>query len=128
MAFEYYKNDPQKLALIREKVKDPLNSFSFERRTEVLGHYRQIPNNSKEQEKILGKYSRENQLASAAACTSLKSGVYLREVLDCQNTKLLNPLSLIKDSETGEIRLKELSSLMIACIMGNMSSVRILID
>ena len=48
MAFEYYKNDPQKLALIREKVKDPLNSFSFERRTEVLGHYRQIPNNSKE--------------------------------------------------------------------------------
>ena len=54
--------------------------------------------------------------------------MYLREVLSCQNTKLLNPLSLIKDAETNEIRLKELSSLMIACIMGNMTSVRQLLD
>jgi ankyrin repeat protein len=58
----------------------------------------------------------------------MKSGLYLTEVLSCQNTKLLNPLSLIKDAETGEIRLKELSSLMIACIMGNMTSVRQLLD
>ena len=58
----------------------------------------------------------------------MKSGIYLEEVLSCQNTKLLNPLSLIKDKRSGEIRLKELSSLMIACIMGNMTSVRKLLD
>ena len=58
----------------------------------------------------------------------MKAGLYLKEVLSCQNTKLLNPLSLIKDTQTGEIRLKELSSLMVACIMGNMTTVKQLLD
>ena len=76
----------------------------------------------------MGRYSRENQLASAAACTSMKASFYVKEALICQNTKLLNPLSFVKDEQTGEMRLKELSSLMIACIMGNMKTVRQLIN
>jgi hypothetical protein len=48
--------------------------------------------------------------------------MFVNKALSCQNTKLINPLSLIKDDETGEIRIKELSNLMIACIMGNMKT------
>ena len=75
----------------------------------------------------MGRFSRENQLDSAAACTSMKASFYVKEALSCQNTKLLNPLSLIKDETSGEMRIKELSSLMIACIMGNMKTVQQLI-
>lgn len=71
----------------------------------------------------MGRFSRENQLASASACTSMKASFYVKEALSCQNTKLLNPLSLIKDEQSGEMRINELSSLMIACIMGNMKTV-----
>jgi hypothetical protein len=53
----------------------------------------------------------------------MKASYYVEEALSCQNTKLLNPLSLIKDPATGEMRINELSSLMIACIMGNMKTV-----
>ena len=72
----------------------------------------------------MGHFSRTNQLSSSAACTGMKANFYVKEALECQNTKLLNPLSLIKDEETGEIRMKELSSLHIACIMGNMNTVK----
>ena len=103
---------------------DPM--LSLEANTDVLGGYRNIESEEAqaEQEKILGRYSRENQLQSAAACTSMKASFYVKEAMSCQNTKLLNPLSLIKDEQTGEIRIKELSSLMIACIMGNMKTVK----
>ena len=37
---------------------------------------------------------------------------------------MLNPLSIVKDEQTGEIRVNELTSLMIACIMGNMNTVK----
>lgn len=108
---------------------NPSNCFTFENATDVLGSYRNIESAEaqQEQEKIMGRYSRENQLASAAACTSMKASYYVKEAMSCQNTKLLNPLSLIKDDQTGEIRIKELSSLMIACIMGNMKTVKQLI-
>lgn len=63
-------------------------------------------------------------MASAAACTSMKSNYYLNEALNCKNTKLLNPLNLIKDEQSGEIRVKELTSLHVASIMGNMLTVK----
>ena len=78
----------------------------------------------KEQEKIMGSYSRENQLASAAACTSFKATMYIDDALKCKNTVLLDKRMLIRDFETGEIRIKELTALMIACIMGNMKTVQ----
>lgn len=52
----------------------------------------------------------------------------MREALSCANAQLLNPLHLTQDEETKEVRLKELSSLMIACIMGNMKTVKHLIN
>ena len=58
----------------------------------------------------------------------MKASFYVKEALDCQNTKLLNPLSIVKDHQSGEMRLAELSSLMIACIMGNMKTVKQLIN
>ena len=76
----------------------------------------------------MGHFSRANQLSSAAACTGMKANYYLREALECENTKLLNPLHLIKDEPTGEMRMKELSSLHIACIMGNMTTVKLLLN
>ena len=71
----------------------------------------------------MGSYSRENQLASAAACTSYKASMYINEALKCKNTVLLDKRMLIRDFETGEIRIKELTALMIACIMGNIQTV-----
>ena len=63
----------------------PMDQFSFERNTEVLGGYRNLQQGGiqKEKEQILGKYSRENQLASAAACTSMKANYFLIEALSC---------------------------------------------
>ena len=71
----------------------------------------------------MGSYSRENQLASASACTSYKASMYINEALKCKNTVLLDKRMLIRDFETGEIRIKELTALMIACIMGNIQTV-----
>ena len=94
---------------------------SLESRTEILGGYCffETPQSEKEQEKIMGSYSRENQLASAAACTSFKASMYINEALKCKNTVLLDKRMLIRDFETGDVRIKELTALMIACIMGN---------
>jgi len=72
----------------------------------------------------MGSYSRENQLASAAACTNFKATMYIDEALKCKNTVLLDKRMLIRDFETGEIRIKELTALMIACIMGNIKTVQ----
>ena len=102
------------------------NSQSLEGRTEILGGYCffETPQSEKEQEKIMGSYSRENQLASAAACTNFKATMYIDEALKCKNTVLLDKRMLIRDFETGEIRIKELTALMIACIMGNIKTVQ----
>ena len=103
-----------------------MNTFSFEANTDVLGSYLNLESitEQKDLERIFGKYSRENQLVSAAANTnSLKAQKYLKEALSCQNTRLIDQLNLTKDEETGEIRAKELTSLMTACIMGNMKTV-----
>jgi len=96
----------------------------------VLGGYYffETPQLEKEQEKKLGKYSRENQLASAAACTNFKAAMYIQEVLKCNNTVLLNKRHLIRDFQTQEMRIKELTPLMIACIMGNLKTVQLIIE
>ena len=101
-------------------------SQSLESRTEILGGYCffETPQSEKEQERIMGSYSRENQLASAAACTSFKAAMYINEALKCKNTVLLDKRMLIRDFEKGEIRIKELTALMIACIMGNIQTVQ----
>ena len=72
----------------------------------------------------MGSYSRENQLASAAACTSYKATMYINEALKCKNTVLLDKRMLIRDFETQDIRIKELTALMIGCIMGNIKTVQ----
>jgi hypothetical protein len=76
----------------------------------------------------MGRYSRENQLVSAAACTSFKAPMYIEEALRCKNTVLLDKRMLIRDTQSGEIRVKELTSLMIACIMGNISTVQKIVE
>lgn len=76
----------------------------------------------------MGRYSREYQLVSAAACTSFKAPMYIEEALKCKNTVLLDKRLLIRDFETGEIRIKELTALMIACIMGNIQTVQLIVE
>ncbi len=49
--------------------------------------------------------------------------MYIEEALKCKNTVLLDKRLLIRNFETGEIRIKELTSLMIGCIMGNIQTV-----
>ena len=71
----------------------------------------------------MGSYSRENQLASAAACTSSKAYTYIKDALRCKNTVLLDKKMLIRDTQSEEMRIKELTPLMIACIMGNIDTV-----
>jgi ankyrin repeat protein len=44
----------------------------------------------------------------------------MNEVLKFKNTVILDKSLLIMDMESGELRIKELTPLMIACIMGNM--------
>jgi hypothetical protein len=44
-ATSYHKKKDISLKQLEEKCKDPFTAFSFERNTDVLGHYRQIPNN-----------------------------------------------------------------------------------
>ena len=50
--------------------------------------------------------------------------MYINEALKCKNTVLLDKRMLISDFETSEIRIKELTALMIACIMGNIKTVQ----
>jgi len=45
----------------------------------------------------MGLYSRENQLASSAACTSYKAPMYIKDALKCKNTVLLDKRHLIRD-------------------------------
>lgn len=103
---------------------------SLESKTEILGGYCffETPQSEKEQERIMGRYSRENQLVSAAACTSIKATMHLREALLCKNTVLLDKRLLIRDMESKEIRVKELTALMIACIMGNIQTVELIVE
>ena len=49
--------------------------------------------------------------------------MYIDEALKCDNTVILDKSLLVKDEESGELRIKELTPLMIACIMGNMQTV-----
>ena len=62
-------------------------------------------------------------MVSAAACTSFKASMYIRQALECKNTVILDKSLLIRDEESGGIRIKEPTPLMIACIMGNMQTV-----
>lgn len=48
----------------------------------------------------------------------------MNEVLKCKNTVILDKRLLIRDFESTEMRIKELTPLMIACIMGNMQTVQ----
>lgn len=48
----------------------------------------------------------------------------MNEVLKCQNTVILDKRLLIRDFQSNEMRIKELTPLMIACIMGNMQTVQ----
>lgn len=66
----------------------------------------------------------ENQLASAVACTGRKAIHYLEVALGFSNAKLINPTSLNIDPKTIEVKVNELTSLMIARIMGKMSIVK----
>ena len=65
-------------------------------------------------------------MVSAAACTSYKAQTYINDALECKNTVILDKRLLIRDFESGEegdMRIKELTPLMVACIMGNMQTV-----
>lgn len=106
---------------------DHCRSPSLEENQKVFGSFCNILTQTDKQEetKMIGKYSRENQLISAAACTGQRAHKMVKEALACQNTKLLNPLSLLyinvtfNDGTQGrEMRTSQLTSLMIACIMG----------
>jgi hypothetical protein len=77
---------------------------------------------------LIGKFVREHQLISASACTSFKSSMYVREALSGQNAKLLDKSKLVRDPQTGEIRISELTPLMVACMMSNMQTARILVE
>ena len=54
--------------------------------------------------------------------------MYIKEALKCKNTVLLDKRMLIRDFETGEVRIKELTALMIACIMGNIQTVQQIVE
>lgn len=76
----------------------------------------------------MGLYSRENQLAAAAACTSYKASMYINNTLKCKNTVLLDKRSLIQDFDSKETRINELTPLMIACLMGNIQTVQLIVE
>lgn len=80
----------------------------------------ETPAATEESEKLIGKFVREHQLISAAACTSFKSSMYVREALSGQNAKLLDKSKFVRDPQTGEVRTSELTPLMVACMMSNM--------
>jgi hypothetical protein len=102
----------------------------LELNTSILGSYCRLETQKdiEEQERLNGKFVREHQLVSASACTSFKASMYVREALSGKNVKLLDKSKLIKDEKTGEIRISELTPLMVACMMSNIQTARILVE
>ena len=101
--------------------------------TEVLGSYCSMSTEKERDDDIrkIGKYSRENQLISAVASSSKNSNELIRQAIDCKNVKLLDNTKLIcikDDSGNSEFRYIELTSLMIACIMGQLNTVKQLVQ
>ena len=66
-------------------------------------------------------------MMSVSAGTGKNSQKFLKEALQCSNAKLLNILALERDRTSGEMRTSELTPLMIACIMGKLSMVKLII-
>ena len=54
--------------------------------------------------------------------------VYLNEVLQTVNLKLLDKSQIFTDPETQDFRTKTITPLMVACIVGNMRTVRTLVE
>lgn len=54
--------------------------------------------------------------------------MYVKEALEGQNAKLYDKSKLMKDPITGEVRISELTPLMVACMMSNMQTARILVE
>jgi hypothetical protein len=54
--------------------------------------------------------------------------MYVREALSGKNAKLLDKSKFVRDTLTNEIRTSELTPLMVACMMSNMQTARILIE
>ena len=80
-----------------------------------------------------GKFVREHQLIAAAASTSFKAPLYVREALQGQNVRLLDKSKLVRDEKDKaagecELRITELTPLMVACMMSNMQTARILVE
>ena len=76
----------------------------------------------------IGKHARHNQLIAAAACSGAKASCYLKEALSCNNVKLIDATTIVVLPKTKEIRVKELTPLMAACIIGNFMTVKVLIE
>ena len=53
--------------------------------------------------------------------------MYVRDALEGKNAQLLDKSKLIKDIQ-GNIRISELTPLMVACMMSNMQTARILVE
>jgi len=102
----------------------------FEQQTDILGNYCRLetPELVEATERHIGKFVREHQLISAAACTSFKASANVKEALSGVNAKLLDKSKLVRDGVTGEVRISELTPLMVACLMGNMTTARILVE
>ena len=100
--------------------------------TPILSHYCRLETQEavEEQEKAMGgKFVREHQLIAAAASTSFKAPLYVREALQGQNVQLLDKSKLVRDEKSGgELRITELTPLMVACMMSNMQTARILVE
>jgi hypothetical protein len=96
----------------------------------VLSNYCRLETREtlEDQEKMVGKYIREHQLTAACASTQFKSGLYVREALSAQNVKLLDKSKLVYDSTANEYRVTELTPLMVACMLSNMQTSRILVE
>ena len=54
--------------------------------------------------------------------------MYVKEALSGINSRLLDKAHLIRDTKTGNIRTTELTPLMVACMMGNIQTAKILIE
>ena len=70
-------------------------------------------------------------MIAAAASSGFKAPNALREALSAKNVQLLDKSKLVKiTDEDGqeEYRITELTSLMIACMMGNESTARVLVE
>ena len=67
-------------------------------------------------------------MVTAAAGTGDKASYFLQEALNCKNPKFINLSALEKDRRTGEMRISELTPLMIACIVGKLAIVQQLVE